>query len=253
MSNRPNARSATGPGAQEGRSLVLPIVIGVVVFAAIGAIVLTVLSGSDDEEPSSEAASGEVCEMSDPRDLPGVISSGGTALPNLGDPADDPAVGMTAPTLEGVDLCGEPMTVGGPSDEPSIVIFLAHWCPHCQREVPLLSEWLDTNGQPEGVQIIGITTAFDEVRGNWPPGEWLAEEGWEQPTMVDPTEVAYETYGQPGFPYYVVLDPEGKVVMRASGEQSIEQIEAMVAAALASTGSAPTESTETTATTADPS
>ena len=178
--------------------------------------------------------------MDDPRDMPGVTTSGGTALGELADEANDPAVGKGVPVLSGVDLCGEPMTIGD-SGKPTVVVFLAHWCPHCQREVPLLSEWLATNGQPEGVDIVGVTTEFDEVRGNWPPGEWLTDEGWTQPTMVDPTGVANETWGLSGFPYYVVIDADGNVVMRASGEQTVEQVEAMVAAALASSGGGTTD------------
>lgn len=249
MSNRPNTtnRSTSAASAAQAsggnRSTIWAIVIGVIVLAGIAAIAVTALTSSDDGgDTATEAGSspgsddGDATpsgEAPDPRELDGVTVSG-TALPGFEDTAGDPAVGAQAPLLEGVDMYGEPMTIGG-AGEPTVVVFLAHWCPHCQREVPVLVDWLEENGQPEGVEIVGVTTAFDETRGNWPPAEWLEDEGWEQPTMVDPDGSAAETWGLTSFPYFVAIDANGDVVARASGELTTAQFEELLEAARSGT------------------
>ncbi len=238
MSNRPNtSKHQAAPTSGGNRGMIWAIVIGVIVLAGIAAVAVTALSSSDDESGSGSGSSStdqsgdttEPRDLPDPRDLDGVTVSG-TALSSFGDTADDPAVGKAAPVLEGVDIYGDPMTIGG-GGEPTVVVFLAHWCPHCQREVPVLVDWLAENGAPEGVNLVGVTTAFDETRGNWPPGEWLVDEGWDVPTMVDPDGSAAETWGLASFPYFVAIDAEGNVVARASGELTTAQFEELLDAA----------------------
>ncbi len=248
MSNRPNtSHRQPVPASGGGRATIWAIVLGVIVLAGIAAIAVTALTSSDDDSgtatgPGTTSDSGETGgttggtsggEMPDPRELAGATVSG-TALSAFEDTAGDPAVGKPAPVLEGVDLYGEPMTIGG-AGEPTVVVFLAHWCPHCQREVPVLVDWFEENGQPEGVEVVGLTTAFDETRGNWSPGEWLAEEGWAQPTMVDPDGGAAETWGLTSFPYFVAIDANGDVVARAAGELTTAQFEELLEAARSGT------------------
>ena len=48
---------------------------------------------------------------------------------------------------------------------PKIVVFLAHWCPHCQAEVPRLVDWFGENGVPDDVDYANIpwrNNRFDE-------------------------------------------------------------------------------------------
>ena len=248
MSNRPNQRPAAGgaPGAASGggnRATVWAIVIGVVVLLGVAAIAITALSGGDDStaDPGTTTEQGD---KPDPRELDAVAVSG-NALPAYSDSPDDPAVGQQVPVLTGVDEYGEPMTIGEPG-EPTVVVFLAHWCPHCQAEVPRLAEWLEQNGQPEGVRVVGVSTAFDKTRGNWPPGAWLDDEGWTQDTMVDPSGSAGETWGLASFPYFVVVGADGTVVKRASGELSTEEFAALVEAAKATGAATETTGTSTT-------
>ena len=69
---------------------------------------------------------------------------------------------------------------------PKILLFLAHWCPHCQREVPIVQGWLDAGGLPQNVDLISIATSIDPARPNYPPEAWLTREGWEPTVLVDP-------------------------------------------------------------------
>jgi hypothetical protein len=60
----------------------------------------------------------------------GEVTVEGEDLPFFQAGAQDPAVGITAPTVIGEDLEGSPLTIG-PDERAKIIVMLAHWCPHC--------------------------------------------------------------------------------------------------------------------------
>ncbi len=121
-----------------------------------------------------------------------------------------------------------------------MVVFFTHWCPHCQAEVPALKDWIDSGGAPEGLEIYGVSTAVDETKNNYPPSNWLSQVGWQPKVLLDdPAQSAAIAYGLPGFPYFVMLDADGKVWQRGSGEIPIETIQTLtdeLVAGEASTG-----------------
>lgn len=230
MSNRPNRRPQPvriddGPS----RSLLIPIIIVVVAVAAVAALVVASLGSSDESVTAVDTTDAAGRTAIDPDDAPDVVVEG-ALLPVLPADSADPAQGTVAPTIEGVDLFGEPMVIGRPGT-PQLVFVVAHWCPHCQKEVPIIADWLRTEGAPEGIALLAVSTGMDPAAPNYPPADWLIGEEWEIPTMLDPDEGAKEALGVSGFPFFVALDAEGKVVGRASGELTIPQIEALVEAA----------------------
>ena len=107
----------------------------------------------------------------------------GTPLPEFGSDTPDPAIGSVAPTLIGSAFDESPIAVK--PGRPTLVIFLAHWCPHCQREVPLLTQWQKSGGVPDGVDVIGVATGVDKSAPNYPPSQWLANERFPFPVMAD--------------------------------------------------------------------
>jgi peroxiredoxin len=133
--------------------------------------------------------------------------------------AGDPAVGQTAPTLAGRSFDGTTVDVKPGDGTARLVLFVAHWCPHCQREVPLLVDHLRDAKLPAGVELVTVATATDEARPNYPPQTWLEDEGWTAPVLADSDEdAAANAYGLTGFPYLVAVDGSGKVVARVAGE-----------------------------------
>lgn len=162
----------------------------------------------------------------------GDITVEGDALPFYADPASgDPAVGLIAPTVSGNDWEDNEHTIG-PDGRPKILIFLAHWCSHCQAEVPVVQSWIDSGGLGETVDMYGLTVATNRLQGNWPPQEWLEEEGWTPPTIMDDEDSsAVFAYGQRGTPFYVILDGDNRVLGRISGEVGVPGLETMKALA----------------------
>jgi cytochrome c biogenesis protein CcmG, thiol:disulfide interchange protein DsbE len=175
--------------------------IGVVAVAALIAVVLTLGSSGGPPEPAAD---------------PLVIS--GEPLPALPAEGPDPAVGMTLPGLAGIGLDGEPMEIG-PGDGARMIVVLAHWCPHCQRELPMLVDMIDSGAVPEGLSVVGLSTAIDELRGNYPPSAWFEREGWQQPTLIDDANSdGLHALGLPSFPGFVFVDAQGRVTQRMRGE-----------------------------------
>ena len=163
----------------------------------------------------------------------GPVEVDGDALPVLGqvDVADDPALGLTAPVLVGEDYEGNTVRVDAAVDGPTMVVFLAHWCPHCNAEVPRLNELRDAGSFPEGLNVVAISTATNPTRPNYPPSQWITDVDWTYPVIADGIDLAAEVqyiaagaYGVDGFPFTTLLDADGKVVARWSGEREPDQV-----------------------------
>jgi thiol-disulfide isomerase/thioredoxin len=156
----------------------------------------------------------------------------GTALVELPDEGDDPDIGATPPTLSGAGFDGVPVTIDPAAGQPMMIVFLAHWCPHCNREVPRLVEWNDAGEVPADLQIIGVSTGASDEAPNWPPSEWIQDVKWPWPVLVDSQDQdAARAYGLPGYPYFVLIGADGEVKYRQSGEVPIEQLEQILATA----------------------
>jgi len=165
----------------------------------------------------------------------------GAALPPLPDGGADAAVGQPAPVLVGIDPEGRPIRIDPAVDGPTMLVFVAHWCPHCNDEIPKLNQMRADGQFPEGLNIVAVSTAVAPDRPNWPPVEWLREDmEWQYPAMLDQlavvqdqvTFVAAEAYGLTGFPFTVLVDGEGTVGDRWSGEREPDEIVARIDAVL---------------------
>ena len=196
-------------------SIVPYAVAGVAVLAAIS-LAVGVVSRSDD--PASSLVQVRAVDVT------------GRSLPPFGPDAVDPAVGQPAPLVWGETFDGTSLQIAA-DGTPTIVMFVAHWCPHCQAEVPRVVEWLQSGG-PEGVKVLAVSSAADRDRPNYPPSAWLERENWTVPTIADDAAgTAAQAYGVTGYPYFVAVTGSGAVAMRTSGEQSRAGLEALAGAA----------------------
>jgi thiol-disulfide isomerase/thioredoxin len=170
----------------------------------------------------------------------GEVTVEGNALPTIDNPnAGDPAVGLVAPTLSGADWNGTPVSIA-PDGRSKIVVLLAHWCPHCQAEVPVLLDWAASGGLPAEVDLYGVTVLTDPSRVEFPPQDWLEGEGWDFPTIMDnEAGDAALAYGLTGTPYYLVLDGENRNLGRFAGEIGVAGLNTLVQLAQAGLSTAP--------------
>ncbi|HEX7171969.1 MAG TPA: TlpA disulfide reductase family protein [Candidatus Limnocylindria bacterium] len=194
----------------------LPLVLGgaVIALIVVAAVVAFALGGATSSGLAEPA-----------RAATGVT---GTALPTFSDPTSDPAIGQAIPTLTGTDLAGNVISIG-PGDGPMAVVLLAHWCSHCQAEVPVLVDYLGSTGMPDGVRLVALSTSIDPARPNYPPSAWLEREGWTAPTMVDDaSSSALTALGMASFPGFVFVDADGTVVQRYTGEMPVDAFDQVV-------------------------
>lgn len=197
-----NLSRRTSAGGSRNGLIIGGVAIAVVAILVVVAVVLT---GGED---GGEAGGQEVA----------AVEASGESLPELTGEPTDPAVGRTPPTLSGQDFDGGPVTIDPGDGRAKIVAFVAHWCPHCQREVPLIQGWVDAGNLPEDVDLYAVSTDVRSDQNNYPPSAWLEREGWTGDVLLDdPDKTAASGWGLSGYPFLVFLDADGTVAYRASG------------------------------------
>jgi len=216
--SRPSRReSARQKGSKKPASRWLLPVVGVVI---LGVAVLAVIL--------SQGASGSGASTG-PSSVPAVEPTiTGDSLPAFKDTLGDAAKGLVAPVVKGQDFQGKPVEIA-PNGKPTMIMFLAHWCPHCQREVPVIQGWVNAGRAPADLNMVSVITAIDPTAPNYPPDAWLAREGWTVPVIVDPTSTVGKAYGLTSYPFFVILDGTGNVFTRMSGEIPVIDLEQILA------------------------
>jgi thiol-disulfide isomerase/thioredoxin len=232
------------PAAPPGRKLpiVWIVLIGVVLVAGVTAVILAKRSG--DKEVANQTSEKVVLGTDAPTTTGASTSEPGSTattepasttgtLPLYEATQVDRAVGMTIPTVTGQDFDGKPITIG-PGGTAQIIMFVAHWCPHCQREVPKIAAHLAESPMPDDVKLVTVSTSVEVGADNYPPEAWLEREKWPAPVLADDAQdTAARAFGLRSFPYFVVVDAKGKVVFRASGELETDAFDQLVQAARA--------------------
>ena len=199
------------------------------IFFAVAAVVATLVLAVVLTLPGGDG-SGD----SDVRETAAVDISG-SALPAFVDGEADPAVGVTMPSLSGVDFEGNEVSIAD-DGRAKVVMFLAHWCPHCQAEVPVVRDWLDQGRLPAEVDLYSVATATDQAQPNYPPSAWLEREGWEVPVLVDDqASSAGGAAGVSSYPFFVFVGADGDVDARTAGELTPEALDSAVSQLLGAT------------------
>ena len=236
MSNRPStkksssARVAQARRADAGSNRVW-ILAAAGVLIVVVALVVAVLATRESVETTGAASSAGYSSEPAADLVYGKVTVTGTALPELpAAPAADPAVGLAAPVVAGQRFDGQPITIPT-AGRPTVVTVVAHWCPHCRKEVPVIADHL--GGQlPTDVDLFAVASGTAENQPNFPPASWLRKEDWPVPTLVDDAQgTAAKAYGLSGYPFFVAIDASGKVVARQSGELTTAQFDALLVAA----------------------
>ena len=174
-------------------------VAGLIVIAFIVAVIAT---GGDDEVTSTQTEVAPVALSGDP--LPPFVDT------------PDAAIGRLAPGFSGVSFDDSVVDASGPAAR--VYGFFAHWCPHCQRELPIVEEWLDEGLVPDGVEFIAVSTSVESGADNYPPSAWFTDVGYDSTVMVDDSSSSVgEAFGLTGYPYWVVTNAAGEVVVRVGG------------------------------------
>ncbi len=188
----------------------IPVVFGVAAIALIAIIVLTFEEGGGGTEVGSPDISGD-------------------SLPRMQDAGPDAALGLPAPEVEGADFDDVPVSITN-DGRAKVIVFLAHWCPSCQREVPIVQDWLDATTLPPNVDFYSVATGISRTRENYPPSAWLEREGWTPPVLVDDDDSSVgSAYGLNAYPFWAFVAADGRVMARVTGGVAPSDLDGVVA------------------------
>jgi cytochrome c biogenesis protein CcmG, thiol:disulfide interchange protein DsbE len=157
------------------------------------------------------------------------VTSGGGATGNftLNDEGLIP-VGQKAPSFTAETVDGGSISVGEDSSEgATMLVFFATWCPHCQKEAPVIS---DLEGRYEDLRVVMV--GIDGEDNPQKVREFVGRYDIESPAVYEPG--LGPEYGVSGYPTVYVLDGENRVVGAHSGEVPREVYEGWIEEALGS-------------------
>jgi cytochrome c biogenesis protein CcmG/thiol:disulfide interchange protein DsbE len=191
--------------ASGGSNRLVLILVGVAVLAFVG-VVAVLSAGEVSDIPSLEDVAGPVIVEGTPVSVP--YPDGGA----------DPAVGLPSPVITALDYDDREVVIGAPG-QAQVLVFLAHWCPVCDQELPTLRDVVSAGGVPDSVDLVFVTTGLDPGRPNWPPTRWLADAGLSGVTTVrdDLGDPLMRSFGLRAYPAWAVIDAEGTLVARRQG------------------------------------
>ncbi len=140
-------------------------------------------------------------------------------------PVGSQAPGFTADTVDGGSVSLE----DAGDDEATMLVFFASWCPHCNKDAPIIN---DVEDQHEELRVIMV--GIDDRDDPGKVRDFVDRYGIEGPAIYDPS--LGSTYQVSGFPTTYVLDESNEIVAAHSGEAPREVYEGWISEALGTSG-----------------
>lgn len=224
--------------------MIVGISVGIILLLLVVAIIISAAQGED--ESLKDAAPYQSATVD------------GAALAVQADDASTPdgAVGSQAPAVHGKTFTGDPVDITA-DGRPKAVMFFAHWCPHCQAELPKITKWMKQSASKYHVDFYAVATGTSPAKANYPPAAWFKKVGYPGKVIADDSANSIgNAYGLASYPYLVFLDGKDRLVARTSGETPMTDFENFVQRATAAGDGTGTTTTTTAAgpsTTAGPS
>lgn len=145
------------------------------------------------------------------------------------------AVGQKAPEFA-VSTTNGPFDLATAAGKPTLLEIFASWCPHCQREVPILDKidaaykgkihFVAVAGSPYGQDSSAPETQADVVG-------FMTKYNVTYPVAFDPNLDVAGKYLQGGFPTLVLISADGTIQSIRDGEIPAGDIKASLDASLA--------------------
>ncbi len=238
---QPAVSPETQPSKQSRTGLYIGLALGaVILLIAVALAVVFLTDDSSDDKKSSESTTSTsrndstsapkvYYEFSKAATVSASTIEGETGEASLSDytgqtPEEDSEVGQIIPTFIANDFEGISHTVA-PQGKPYMLVFVAHWCPHCRAEVPKIIQLSDNDELPKDVELIAIATGTNDEKPNYPPSEWLDDEGWPGLKIADTKSFTLASkFGLTGYPYIIYVGADGKISSRTAGEQDEQTI-----------------------------
>lgn len=191
------------------------------------------------EEPSKEENAPEDTTENASQPGSGETAAGETAG-NNGSAAGETASGETAaeepvlmPAIDFTltDQFGNTHTLSDYKGKTVFLNFWATWCPPCRAEMPdiqKLYETYDTEGD-DALIVLGIAAPnMGSEKSEEGIKEFLSENGYTYPVVMDTTGEIFSAYGIYSFPTTFMIDRDGNVFGYASGQLSEDMMKSII-------------------------
>jgi peroxiredoxin len=137
------------------------------------------------------------------------------------------AVGTSAPAINALPAAdGKTYSLAQYKGQKVVVLeFFAPWCPHCQNETATLKLLQQQYG--DKVQVLGVSASpygRNYEQGDQSPIsmsdiQWFSNTfGLNYPSLFDPSLKVGQAYGVQGFPTLFIVNKQGVITYRGSGE-----------------------------------
>lgn len=204
--NRKGAKAAPTPAK---RNWAFPAVIAGVVVIGIVIVVIAALNKSPTQQSDVELVGGGKGDSAP------TASIEGTA-----------AQGQPFPNITGEDMyTGRQVSTKDMQGKPTLVVVWAHWCPHCQKELPIIQQM--SKDEAGDFNFLTVTTAAGQQPAQAQyatPATLMKTQGITMPTLRDDGTTIMQALDVQGFPTLLMVDADGKLVGRASGEMPKDQL-----------------------------
>ncbi|MDD5330351.1 MAG: TlpA disulfide reductase family protein [Sulfuricella sp.] len=136
--------------------------------------------------------------------------------------------GRAAPTLEATLLDGRPVRLEQWRGKVVLVNFWATWCPYCRHEMPAMERFY-RDYRAQGFEILALSQddAPEPVR------QFMAKEGYHFPAAMAGAGQAAALGGVSRLPTSFLIDRQGRVRYKISGQVHYARLESLVKPLLA--------------------
>jgi thiol-disulfide isomerase/thioredoxin len=123
--------------------------------------------------------------------------------------------GDTVPEFSAPLLGGGTMDWTNYAGKPVVLAIWASWCPHCQKELPILAS---TQGAHPSVTLVTVTTDFGAEPGPT-PAEYMRQHNLSFPVGLDDAQnTLLKGLGVQSFPTVYYVGSDGKIAETTAGE-----------------------------------
>jgi peroxiredoxin len=131
-----------------------------------------------------------------------------------------------APDFTLSDLSGVPVRLEALRGKVVVLDFWATWCPPCEFQIPILNQVYEAHRDVGDLEILGISV---DTEGPEVVQEYIAKHQAVYPILMGSESLA-RTFGAPGFPSLIVVDPSGRIAEIHVGLIEAPELEQVISA-----------------------